>query len=143
MDQKKKFCRKKRSIANSMLSLILVFAMVISNVQTSSGMLSTVWAAESEAQTPDGEAETGGMDENNDSDSEEIGEVQKSLDSEETNNEERSETTAESTQTGESERSEETSEGGNTETTTSCSRDRDSIRDGNDDRVRDRNDDRV
>lgn len=119
MDQKKKFCRKKRSIANSMLSLILVFAMVISNVQTSSGMLSTVWAAESEAQTPDGEAETGGMDENNDSDSEEIGEVQKSLDSEETNNEERSETTAESTQTGESERSEETSEGGNTETTTS------------------------
>ena len=60
MDQKKKFCRKKRSIANSMLSLILVFAMVISNVQTSSGMLSTVWAAESEAQTPDGEAETGG-----------------------------------------------------------------------------------
>lgn len=144
MDQKKKFCRKKRSIANSMLSLILVFAMVISNVQTSSGMLSTVWAAESEAQTPDGEAETGGMDENNDSDSEEIGEVQKSLDSEETNNEERSETTAESTQTGESERSEETSEGGNTETTTSsASRDRDSIRDGNDDRVRDRNDDRV
>ena len=119
MDQKKKFCRKKRSIANSMLSLILVFAMVISNVQTSSGMLSTVWAAESEAQTPDGEAETGGMDEYNDSDSEEIGEVQKSLDSEETNNEERSETTAESTQTGESERSEETSEGGNTETTTS------------------------
>ena len=119
MDQKKKFCRKKRSIANSMLSLILVFAMVISNVQTSSGMLSTVWAAESEAQTPDGEAETGGMDENNDSDSEETGEVQKSLDSEETNNEERSETTAESTQTGESERSEETSEGGNTETTTS------------------------
>ncbi len=117
MDQKKKFCRKKRSIANSMLSLILVFAMVISNVQTSSGMLSTVWAAESEAQTPDGEAETGGMDE--DIDSEETGEVQKSLDSEETNNEERSETTAESTQTGESERSEETSEGGNTETTTS------------------------
>lgn len=119
MDQKKKFCRKKRSIANSMLSLILVFAMVISNVQTSSGMLSTVWAAESEAQTPDGEAETGSVDEGNDSDGEETGEAQKSLDSEETNNEERSEAVAESTHTGESERSEETSEGGNTETTAS------------------------
>lgn len=119
MDQKKKFCRKKRSIANSMLSLILVFAMVISNVQTSSGMLSTVWAAESEAQTPDGEAETGSVDEGNDSDGEETGEAEKSLDSEETNNEERSEAAAESTQTGESERSEETSEGGNTETTMS------------------------
>lgn len=119
MDQKKKFCRKKRSIANSMLSLILVFAMVISNVQTSSGMLSTVWAAESEEQTPDGEAETGSVDEGNDSDGEETGEAQKSLDSEGTNNEERSEAAAESTQTGESERSEETSEGGNTETTAS------------------------
>lgn len=119
MDQKKKFCRKKRSIANSMLSLILVFAMVISNVQTSSGMLSTVWAAESETQEFDGEAETGNVDEGNDSDGEESGEVQKSLDSEETNNEERSEAAAESTQTGENERSEETSEGGNTESVTS------------------------
>ncbi|MDE7321924.1 MAG: type I pullulanase [Lachnospiraceae bacterium] len=114
MDQEKKFCRKKRSIANSMLSLILVFAMVISNVQTSSGMLSTVWAAESEAQTSDGEARTGSMDEGNDSDGEETGEVLQTLDSEEADENERSEGKEETTQTGE--RSEETSESGDTGT---------------------------
>ncbi|MDE7184050.1 MAG: hypothetical protein K2O40_06125, partial [Lachnospiraceae bacterium] len=118
MEKAKKICRKKRNLAKSIISLMLVFAMVISNVQTSSGMLSTVWAAESEAQTLDGEAETGSVDEGNDSDGEETGETQKSLESEEANSEERSEAASESTQAGESEQSEETSESGSTETTT-------------------------
>ena len=48
MEETKKFCRKKRNVAKSILSLILVFAMVISNVQIVPDAFSTVWAAENE-----------------------------------------------------------------------------------------------
>ncbi len=137
MEKAKTFCRKKRNLAKSMLSLMLVFAMVISNVQITPDAFSTVWAAENETlETSEasenssqpseaaGDSEEAGETSENSGDdrnSEEIGETQKSPDSEEMGNEERSETAAESTQTGESERSEETSEGGNTETTASSS----------------------
>ena len=133
MEKAKTFCRKKRNLAKSMLSFMLVFAMVISNVQITPDAFSTVWAAENETlETSEasenssqpseaaGDSEEAGETSENSGDdrnSEEIGETQKSPDSEEMGNEERSETAAESTQTGESERSEETSEGGNTETT--------------------------
>ncbi len=137
MEKAKTFCRKKRNLAKSMLSLMLVFAMVISNVQITPDAFSTVWAAENETlETSEasenssqpseaaGDSEEAGETSENSGDdrnSEEIGETQKSPDSEAMGNEERSETAAESTQTGESERSEETSEGGNTETTASSS----------------------
>lgn len=137
MEKAKTFCRKKRNLAKSMLSLMLVFAMVISNVQIAPDAFSTVWAAENETletseasenssqpSEADGDSEEAGEASENSGDdrnSEEIGETQKSPDSEAMGNEERSETAAESTQTGESERSEETSEGGNTETTASSS----------------------
>ena len=48
MEKTNKFCRKKRNVAKSILSLILVFAMVISNVQIAPEAFSTVWAAENE-----------------------------------------------------------------------------------------------
>ncbi len=38
--------RRKRSLGNSIFSLMLVFVMVISNIQVTPGMQSTVWAAE-------------------------------------------------------------------------------------------------
>ena len=41
MEQKN---RKKRSIGNSMLSLMLVLALVISNIQIMPGTVSAVWA---------------------------------------------------------------------------------------------------
>lgn len=137
MEKAKTFCRKKRNLAKSMLSLMLVFAMVISNVQITPDAFSTVWAAENETletseasenssqpSEADGDSEEAGEASENSGDdrnSEEIGETQKSPDSEEMGNEERSETAAESTQTAEREQSEETSEGGNTETTASSS----------------------
>lgn len=137
MEKAKTFCRKKRNLAKSMLSLMLVFAMVISNVQITPDAFSTVWAAENEtletseasenssqpSEAAGDSEEAGEASENSgdDRNSEEIGETQKSPDSEEMGNEERSETAAESTQTAEREQSEETSEGGNTETTASSS----------------------
>lgn len=134
MEKAKTFCRKKRNLAKSMLSLMLVFAMVISNVQITPDAFSTVWAAENETlETSEasenssqpsesaGDSEEAGETSENSGDDKETGETQKSPDSEETGNEERSETAAESTQTAEREQSEETSEGGNTETTASSS----------------------
>lgn len=137
MEKAKTFCRKKRNLAKSMLSFMLVFAMVISNVQITPDAFSTVWAAENEtletseasenssqpSESAGDSEEAGETSENSgdDRNSEEIGETQKSPDSEEMGNEERSETAAESTQTAEREQSEETSEGGNTETTASSS----------------------
>lgn len=117
MEQKKKICNKKRSIANRMVSLILVFAMVISNVQTSSGMLSTVWAAESEAHTPDREAGTGGMVEGDDREGKETGEAVRTSDSAENGGNEEGEEKEQLPQTGET--SEESGEDGNTETISS------------------------
>lgn len=38
--------RRKRSLGNSIFSLMLVFVMIISNIQVTPGMQSTVWAAE-------------------------------------------------------------------------------------------------
>ena len=51
MERKKKFFRKKRGVASSVFSWLLVFAMVISNVSVSPGLLLTVQAAESEVGT--------------------------------------------------------------------------------------------
>lgn len=51
MERKKRFFRKKRGIAGSAFSWLLVFAMVISNVSVSPGLFMTVQAAESEAET--------------------------------------------------------------------------------------------
>mgnify|MGYP001118741629 FL=1 len=59
MNEKGKLCRKKRSIANRVFSLILVFAMVISNVQIIPGAVSAVWAAESETERSSEKAGTG------------------------------------------------------------------------------------
>lgn len=59
MNEKGKLCRKKRSIANRVFSLILVFAMVISDVQIIPGAVSAVWAAESETERSSEKAGTG------------------------------------------------------------------------------------
>ncbi len=48
MEEAKKLCKKKRKLAKSIFSLMLVFAMVISNVQIAPEAFATVWAAESE-----------------------------------------------------------------------------------------------
>ena len=84
MERKKRFFRKKRSIAGSVFSWLLILAMVISNVSTAPGLLLTAQAAGIEAESeaadevrePDeadaGETdrtdETGGTDENNGTD---------------------------------------------------------------------------
>lgn len=48
MEKKKKISKRKRSFASSLLSYLLVFAMVLTNVQPAQGAF--VWAAENETE---------------------------------------------------------------------------------------------
>ena len=89
MEKAKTFCRKKRNLAKSMLSFMLVFAMVISNVQITPDAFSTVWAAENETLETSEASENSSQPSEADGDSEEAGEAsENSGDDKETGTEE-------------------------------------------------------
>ncbi len=75
MEKAKTFCRKKRSVAKSMVSLMLIFAMVISNVQITPDAFPTVWAAESETSGTSEASENSSQSDDAVSDGEEAGEA--------------------------------------------------------------------
>ncbi|EOS34019.1 pullulanase, type I [Lachnospiraceae bacterium A4] len=97
MEKAKTFCRKKRNLAKSMLSLMLVFAMVISNVQITPDAFSTVWAAENETLETSEASENSSQPSEAAGDSEEAGEAsENSGDDKDTGTEETGKPTQES-----------------------------------------------
>ena len=97
MEKAKTFCRKKRNLAKSMLSLMLVFAMVISNVQITPDAFSTVWAAENETLETSEASENSSQPSEAAGDSEEAGETsENSGDDKDTGTEETGKPTQES-----------------------------------------------